>query len=150
VGSLNARPDAPVELLLGALAVCLPLALLTGRRLAVLRLSDRVAAGVGVRVRGVRLAALVLAVVLAGLAVAVGGPLGLVALVAPEAARAACGPRGVPVVGSALAGAALVALADALGRTVAAPVEVPVGLVTAVLGSPYLIWILLRTPRRLL
>ena len=150
VGSLNARPDAPVELLLVALVVCLPLALLTGRQLAVLRLSDRVAAGVGVRVRAVRLAALALAVVLAGLAVAVGGPLGLVALVAPEAARVACGPRGVPVVGSALAGAALVALADTLGRTVAAPVEVPVGLVTAVLGAPYLIWILLRSdPRRL-
>ena len=104
----------------------------------VLRLSDLVAAGVGVRVRGVRLA------------VAVGGPLGLVALVAPEAARAACGPRGIPVVGSALAGAALVALADTLGHTVAAPVEVPVGLVTALLGGPYLRWILLRSdPRRL-
>jgi iron complex transport system permease protein len=148
VGSLNTRPDAPVDLLLTALVVCLPLALLTGRRLAVLRLSDRVAAGVGVRVRAVRLAALALAVVLAGLAVAVGGPLGLVALVAPEAGRAVCGPRGVPVVGSALAGAALVALADTVGRTVAAPVEVPVGLVTALLGSPYLIWILLWSPRR--
>ena len=151
VGSLNSRPDAPVVLLAAALAVCLPLAALTGRRLAVLRLSDRVAAGVGVRVRGVRLAALALAVVLAGLAVAVGGPLGLVALVAPEAARALCGPRGVPVVASGLTGAALVALADTLGRTVVAPVEVPVGLVTAVLGAPFLIWILLRSdPRRLL
>ena len=150
VGSLNTRPSAPVALLGAALVVCLPLALLTGRRLAVLRLSDRVAAGVGVRVRGVRLAALALSVVLAGLAVAVGGPLGLVALVAPEAARALCGPRGVPVLASALSGAALVALADTLGRTVAAPVEVPVGLVTAVLGGPYLVWLLLRSgPRRL-
>ena len=44
----------------------------------------------------------------------------------------------------------IVALADTLGRTVAAPVEVPVGLVTAVLGGPYLVWILLRSsPRRL-
>jgi iron complex transport system permease protein len=150
VGSLNSRPDAPVVLLAVALAGCLLPALLVGRRLAVLRLSDRVAAGVGVRVHGVRLAALALAVVLAGLAVAVGGPLGLVALVAPEAARAAGGPRGVPVIGSALAGAALVVLADTLGRTVAAPVEVPVGLVTAIVGGPYLVWLLLRAhPRRL-
>jgi iron complex transport system permease protein len=150
VGSLNSRPDAPVALLAAALAGCLVPALLVGRRLAVLRLSDRIAAGVGVRVRGVRLVALALAVVLAGLAVAVGGPLGLVALVAPEAARAASGARGVPIVGSALAGAALVVLADTVGRTVAAPVEVPVGLVTAVVGGPYLVWLLLGTdPRRL-
>ena len=150
VGSLNTRPAAPVLLLGAAFAVCAPLAALTGRQLAALRLGDSVAAGVGVRVRAVRLSALALSVVLAGLAVAVGGPLGLVALVAPETARALCGPRGVPVLGSGLAGAALVVLADTLGRTVAAPVEVPVGLVTALLGAPFLIWLLLRTdPRRL-
>ncbi len=150
VGTLNARPPLPVGLLGAGLIVCLPAALLVGRRLTTLRFPDAVAAGLGVRVRAVRLAALTVAVVCAGLAVAVGGPLGLVALVAPEAARRVCGPRGVPVLGSALAGAVLVLAADTVGRTVAAPVEVPVGLVTAVLGCPYLIWLLLSSrPRRL-
>jgi iron complex transport system permease protein len=120
-----------------------------GRQLAALRFPDAVAAGLGVRVRAVRLAALAVCVTCAGLAVAVGGPLGLVALVAPEAARRICGPRGVPVLASALAGAALVLVADTVGRTVAAPVEIPVGLVTAVVGGPYLIWLLLSSrPRR--
>lgn len=117
-----------------------------------LRLSDSVAAGLGVRVRAVRFGALALAVavVCAGLAVAVGGPLGMAALLAPEAARRVCGPHGVPVVGSALAGATLVLLADTAGRTFAAPVEVPAGLVTAVIGGPYLLWLLLISrPRRL-
>ncbi|WP_229402531.1 FecCD family ABC transporter permease [Micromonospora okii] len=150
VGTLNARPTLPVTLLALGLAVCVPAALLVGRRLGALRFPDTVAAGLGVRVRLVRLAALAVAVVCAGLAVAVGGPLGMVALIAPEAARRVCGPRGVPVLGSALAGAVLVLAADTVGRTVAAPVEVPVGLVTAVLGCPYLIWLLLNSrPRRL-
>ncbi|MFE9644428.1 FecCD family ABC transporter permease [Streptomyces sp. NPDC006365] len=148
VGTLNARSATPVALLGHGLAGCLPLALLVGRRLTVLRLTDSVATGLGVRVRGVRLAALAVAVVCAGLAVAVGGPLGMVALLAPEAARRVCGPHGVPVLGSALAGAALVLLADTVGRTLAAPVEVPVGLVTAVVGGPYLLWLLLTSRSR--
>ncbi|MEC7052056.1 iron chelate uptake ABC transporter family permease subunit [Streptomyces violaceochromogenes] len=147
VGSLNARPATPVTLLGYGLAGCLPLALLAGRRLTVLRLSDSVAAGLGVRVRAVRLGPL--AVVCAGLAVAVGGPLGMAALLAPEAARRICGPHGVPVLGSALAGATLVLLADTAGRTFAAPVEVPACLVTAVIGGPYLLWLLLASRRRL-
>ncbi|GII26368.1 FecCD family ABC transporter permease [Planosporangium mesophilum] len=150
VGSLNARPALPVTLLGVGLAGCLPLAVLVGHRLTALRFPDTVAAGLGVRVRAVRLAALALAVVCAGPAVAVGGPLGLVALVAPEAARRVCGPRGVPVLSSGLAGAVLVLLADTAGRTVAAPVEVPVGLVTSIVGGPYLVWLLLSSrPRRL-
>ncbi|MDP4504162.1 FecCD family ABC transporter permease [Nonomuraea turcica] len=150
VGTLNARPALPVTLLGIGLTVGLPAAALVGRRMTTLRLSDTVAAGLGVRVHAVRLAALTIAVTCAGLAVAVGGPLGLIALIAPEAARRICGPSGVPVLSSALTGAALVLIADTVGRTVVAPVEVPVGIVTAVLGGPYLIWLLLSPrPRRL-
>jgi len=54
----------------------------------------------------------------------------------------------VAVVGSALAGALVVLLADLLGRTVAAPLELPVGIVTAVVGGPYLLWLLLTTRTR--
>ena len=88
------------------------------------------------------------AVVTAGLSIAAAGPLGLVALIAPEIARKAAGPRSDAVVGSALTGALVVLLADLLGRTVAAPLELPVGIVTAVVGGPYLLWLLLTTRTR--
>ncbi|WP_410050224.1 iron chelate uptake ABC transporter family permease subunit [Actinomadura sp. CNU-125] len=62
----------------------------------------------------------------------------------PAASRAAAPPGLVPV--AAVLGAVLVVAADALGRTLLAPVEIPVGIMTAVLGTPYLIWLMRRTP----
>ncbi|MFE9940856.1 FecCD family ABC transporter permease [Streptomyces hirsutus] len=148
VGTLNSRDQDAVALLALALVVVLPLAMVLGRRLLLLRLSDSVASGLGVRIKGLRLAVIALAVVLGGLAVAVAGPLGMIALAAPEAARRIAGPRTVPVLLSALAGALFTLLADLLGRTVLAPLEIPVGLVTAVVGGPYLLWLLLTTRTR--
>ncbi|MEV7776945.1 iron ABC transporter permease [Kitasatospora sp. NPDC088351] len=149
VGTLNSRDADAVGYLGIGLLVCLPVAVLLGRRLALLRFSEAVATGLGVRVRGLRIAVLLTAVVCAGLAVAVAGPLGMIALAAPEAARRIAGPRcAVPVLTSAAAGAVLVLLADLIGRTALAPLEVPVGLVTAVVGGPYLLWLLLTTRTR--
>ncbi len=148
IGSLNSRSPTAVTVLAVALAVVLPVAVVLGRQLRLLRLADAVVTGLGQRVRRVRLAVIAVAVVAAGSSVAVAGPLGLVALVAPEIARKAAGPRVVPVVGSALAGALVVLLADLAGRTVAAPLELPAGLVTAVVGGPYLLWLLLTTRTR--
>ncbi|SFT99516.1 iron complex transport system permease protein [Geodermatophilus amargosae] len=148
VGSLNSRSATSVTVLAVGLAVALPVAVVLGRRLRLLRLADAVVTGLGSRVARVRLAVIGTAVVTAGLAVATAGPLGLVALLAPEIARKAAGPRVVPVVGAALAGALVVLLADLLGRTVAAPLELPAGLVTAVVGGPYLLWLLLTTRTR--
>jgi iron complex transport system permease protein len=148
IGSLNGRAPAAVTVLAVGLAVALPLAMLLGRQLRVLRLADAVVTGLGQRVGRIRLAAIGIAVVTAGLAVATAGPLGLIALLAPEIARKAAGPRGVPVVGAALAGALVILVADLLGRTVAAPIELPVGIVTAVVGGPYLLWLLLTTRTR--
>jgi iron complex transport system permease protein len=148
VGSLNSREPVAVAVLAVGVAAALPAAALLGRQLRMLRLADSVALALGQRVRRVRLAVIAVAVVTAGLSVATAGPLGMVALLAPEIARRAAGPRGVPVVGSALAGALVVLVADLLGRTVAAPLELPVGIVTAVVGGPYLLWLLLVTRTR--
>ncbi|MEU6525415.1 iron ABC transporter permease [Streptomyces sp. NPDC046924] len=148
VGTLNGRDQEAVSLLAVALLLALPLGMVLGRRLLLLRLSDSVASGLGVRVKALRLAVIAVAVVLGGLAVAVAGPLGMIALAAPEAARRIAGPRAVPVLLSALTGALFTLLADLVGRTVLAPLEVPVGLVTAVVGGPYLIWLLLTTRTR--
>ncbi|MFE7525628.1 Fe(3+)-hydroxamate ABC transporter permease FhuB [Kitasatospora sp. NPDC057542] len=142
-GSLNGRDLSVATPVLFGLAVLVPLALVVARRLAVLRFDDSVASALGVDPGRVRLACLLLAVALAGLAVGVCGPVGFVALAAPVIAGRLAGPARVPVLGSALTGALLVVLADALGRVLFAGVEIPVGIVTTVLGGPFLLWVLL-------
>jgi iron complex transport system permease protein len=114
-----------------------------------MRFSDAVATGLGIPLRPARIAVLATAVLLAGLSVAVAGPLGMVALAAPEAARRLCGTGGpVPLVAAGLAGAIVTLLADLVGRVAFAPLEISAGLVTAVVGGPYLLWILLTTRTR--
>ncbi|MER5633300.1 FecCD family ABC transporter permease [Streptomyces nitrosporeus] len=146
IGSLNGRDWGVGTPLALVLLVLVPFALAVGHRLQLLRFDDDVAASLGVDLRRLRAGALVLAVALAGTAVGVGGPIAFVALAAPILAQRLAGPTRVPVIGSALTGAALIAAADALGR-VAAPVELPVGVVTSVLGGPFLLWVLLRPDR---
>ncbi|MHC3429536.1 MULTISPECIES: FecCD family ABC transporter permease [unclassified Streptomyces] len=146
VGSLNGRDWAVGGPLLVILAVLLPLALAAGHRLQLLRFDDDTATALGADPRRVRAAALGVAVGLAGVAVGIGGPIGFVALAAPVLAARLAGPTRVPVTGAALTGALLVAAADALGRVVA-PVEIPAGVVTSVLGGPFLLWVLLRQDR---
>ncbi|MFE3877473.1 Fe(3+)-hydroxamate ABC transporter permease FhuB [Kitasatospora sp. NPDC059146] len=142
-GSLNGRDYAIATPALLGLAVLVPTALVVARWLAVLRFDDSVAASLGVDPGRVRLACLLLAVALAGLAVGICGPVGFVALAAPVLAARLAGPTRVPVLGSALTGALLVVLADTLGRVLIGGVEIPVGIVTTVLGGPFLLWVLL-------
>ncbi|WP_136068151.1 FecCD family ABC transporter permease [Modicisalibacter radicis] len=148
IGSLNARDGEALGVLVVGLALGLVAAQWLTRPLAVLRFSDSVAQGLGIRVRACRYLALGLAVALTALAVAVAGPVGLVALIGPEIARHLSSPRGVPLVGSALAGALVMVAADLAGRLALAPIEVPVGIVTAIVGGPMLLWILLSPAMR--
>ncbi len=93
-----------------------------------------------------RLALLVLSVLLSATAVAAAGTIGFVGLVAPHAARALVGRRHVRVVPVAvLLGAVLVCAADLLGRTVIAPAQLGAGLMTALIGTPYFLWLLVRS-----
>lgn len=148
VGSLNARAPDTVFMLGACLLVCLPVAKWLGRDLQLLRFPDAVAIGLGTRLKRARIAILAVTVFLTAFAVAVAGPVGLVSLAAPEVARHLTGHRGVPILNSALAGGLLMIAADWAGRTAFAPVEVPVGVITAIIGGPYLLWILLREPPR--
>ncbi|WP_355661854.1 FecCD family ABC transporter permease [Halomonas salifodinae] len=144
VGTLNARSGQAVTVLAIGLAVGLPLALALARSLSLMRFSDAVASGLGVVLRRRRWQVLSLSVMLTALAVAVAGPVGLVGLVGPEIARSLTSRRGVPILASALAGALVMVLADLAGRLLLAPIELPVGIVTAIVGGPWLLWILLR------
>ncbi|MFB6680015.1 iron ABC transporter permease [Streptomyces sp. NPDC056390] len=100
----------------------------------------------GIRLGTARLGLLAIAVVLTAAAVAAVGVIGFVGLVAPHAARALVGQRHgrvLPV--AALLGSLLVVVADTVGRTVIAPAQIPVGVVTAVIGAPYFAWLLWRS-----
>ena len=147
VGTLNSRPAGATTMLVVALALGLPLALGLSRSLTLMRFSDAVASGLGVALKRRRAQVLATSVVMTALAVAVAGPVGMVGLIGPEIARHLCGSRRVPLVASALAGALVMVLADLVGRLIMAPIELPVGIVTAVVGGPWLIWILIQPQR---
>ncbi|MEU8794347.1 iron ABC transporter permease [Streptomyces sp. NPDC048643] len=130
-----------------ALALALPVLLAMRGRLDLLAVDEDTPRIVGVNVERTRLGALAIAAVLAALSVIAVGVVGFVGLVAPHLARSLVGARhgrSIPV--AMLLGALLVCVADALGRTVVAPAQVPAGLMIALVGGPYFIWVL-RTSR---
>jgi ABC-type enterobactin transport system permease subunit len=145
-GSLNARTWVHAGPLAVALAVLVPLALATSRTLGALQFGDGTARGLGVRLGRAQTAVVLVAVALVAVAVAAAGPIAFVALVVPQiAVRLTAGSR-PPLVASALLGAVLVVGADLATRTVL-PRALPVGILTAALGAPYLLWLLVRGRR---
>ncbi|GLY32653.1 iron ABC transporter permease [Kineosporia sp. NBRC 101731] len=132
-----------------ALAIGLPLTLFGSRTLDLIVLDEDMPRVLGVRLNAARLAFCALAAVLTAAAACAVGALGFVGLVAPHAARALAGgrhSRSVPV--AVALGAVLVCLADTLGRYVIAPSEIAAGLVTAIIGAPYFVWLLHRSRTR--
>lgn len=123
---------------------------LLSRRLNLLQLGDEDAHYLGVDVRRTQLQLLLLSALLVGAAVAVTGVIGFIGLVIPHLLRMRIGADHRWLLpGSALGGACLLLLADTLARTLVAPAEMPVGLLTSLLGGPYFLWLILRprTPR---
>ncbi|WP_315863266.1 iron ABC transporter permease [Amycolatopsis sp. FBCC-B4732] len=118
------------------------------RELDLLALDDETPRVLGVPVVRSRLLLLTCAVLLTGAAVAGIGVLTFVGLVAPHAARAIVGSRHSRLLpAAALLGAILVCVADTVGRTVIAPGQLPAGLMTAIIGAPYFVWLLYRHRR---
>ncbi|WFP50552.1 iron ABC transporter permease [Methylomonas sp. EFPC3] len=144
VGSLSGRgwPQVGVAavLLLMLMAASWPLAL----KLTLLGLHDDSMRSLGVRPGRLRLAVLLAASGLAGVAASIGGPIGFVAIAAPTLARRLASQGQALFWTAAAIGAALVASADLLGRISAAAVEIPVGVVAGLLGGPFLLWLLMR------
>lgn len=118
---------------------------LLGAQLDILALGEREAGHVGVDVPRLRLVVVALAALATAAAVATAGIVGFIGLVAPHLVRLVLGPshRSLLVAG-ALAGAVLVLGADLAARTLAAPQELPLGVITALVGGPYLLWLLHR------
>ncbi|MCP8615306.1 FecCD family ABC transporter permease [Salirhabdus salicampi] len=142
-GSLWGNNWNDVYLLLPFVIVFVPISIIVAVKLDVLALGDEVAQGLGEHVRVTRMMLLFIAVALAGASVAVVGSLGFIGLIAPHIARQLVGNRHqylLPT--SAFTGMILVLIADALGRGIAPPVEVPAGIFTAVIGAPYFLYLL--------
>lgn len=145
-GSLNNAAWGRVLPLAVAIAVVVPLMVAHTRGLAVLRLGDDSAAGLGVHVERTRLLLIVGAVVLLAVATAASGPIAFVAFMAGPIAARLIGPGGSLLLPAGLVGALLVMASDLLGQF-AFDNRYPVGVITGVLGAPYLIYLLIRTNR---
>lgn len=143
-GSLNGRGWEFVRPLTLALGVFVPITMVCTRNLRVLELGDDTAAALGVSLRRSKLGLTLSGAGLAAAATAAAGPVGFVALVAPQIARRLIGERAVGIIPAGLVGAAVMVFADLLARRAFSPTELPVGVVTAIVGAPYLLWLLAR------
>ncbi len=147
MGSLNGKDWTLVRPMAAVAALLLGAAVLSGRWMLLSALDEDTAIGLGLRLGLIRVVALSLAVLLAAVATVVGGPLVFVALAAPQIARLlTCSPV-PPVSVSALTGAVFVLVADTAAANLLT-VPLPVGVATAVLGAPYLIYLVIRSQRR--
>ncbi|MFD4429746.1 FecCD family ABC transporter permease [Nocardia sp. NPDC058497] len=146
-GSLNGSGWIQVTPVALALAILVPVVLAGTHLLGALHFGDDTARSLGVRLNAARLTLLVLAVLLAGVATASAGAIIFVALAVPQVALRLTGSAQPPLLTSAVLGAAFTVAADLVARTLLPAGELPVGVITAVLGAPYLIYLLMRRNR---
>ncbi|MGW0868445.1 FecCD family ABC transporter permease [Streptomyces sp. NPDC002611] len=147
VGSLEDRAWSEVWIALWCSLALLVVVSFVAFQFKPMHFGDEVAAGLGVRYAAVRAVLLLCAVLLAGVAVSAAGPVPFVALVAPQVAMRLARCPTPPLVASGLAGALLLIGSDLLART-ALPVSLPVGVVTAAIGGPFLVYLLVRANLR--
>lgn len=147
VGSLDNRSWDEVRVVFWCTLVLMVVVAAVAFQFKPLHLGDEVAAGLGVRFSGVRAVLLLCAVLLAAAAVSAAGPVPFVALVAPQVAMRLVRYPTPPLVASGLVGALLLIGADLTARS-ALPVTLPVGVVTAAIGGPFLVYLLVRANLR--
>lgn len=144
-GSLNGRGWTEAAPLGWTLLVLLPAVVWAAHAQRRVGVDDDTATALGVRLGRVRLGLVALGVVLASVATGAAGPVDFVALLAPQVARRLTRTAQIPLLSSALLGAVIVVLADLLARRMFSPTELPVGVLTAAVGAPYLIWLIIRS-----
>lgn len=133
-----------------AASVILPtcfICLWQGNKLNLLQLGDEDAHYLGLNVERTKFILLFLSALLVGCAVAMSGVIGFIGLVVPHLIRMTLGPDHRWLIpGSAIVGATLLLIADTIARTAVSPAEIPVGLLTGLIGGPYFLWLILRQP----
>ncbi|MFD5913978.1 FecCD family ABC transporter permease [Streptomyces massasporeus] len=146
-GSLDGRDWDQVWPLLALTAVLVPLVLVNARGLRMMEMGDDVSYALGVRVERVRLLLMVAAVLLTASATAAAGPVSFVALTAPQLARRLTRSSGPNLLPSLCMGATLLVVADWVSQRAFGAEQLPVGVVTGVLGGVYLLWLLVSERR---
>lgn len=148
MGSLSGSLWSDAVLVFAALALCSPIILLSGRALDAFAFGDTSAAALGIDVPRLRWTLLGSTALLTGIMVAVGGAIGFVGLVVPHVVRLAIGSRHRALLPHAmLVGAIFMLWADTVARTLFDPRELPVGIITALVGAPIFLFVLLRYRR---
>lgn len=148
MGSMSGSSWLDAGLVLGSLVVCAPIMLLSARALDAFAFGEASAASLGIDVAKLRWVMLGASALLTGVMVAIGGAIGFVGLVVPHAVRLAIGSRhGQLLPLSMLVGAIFMLWADTVARTMFDPRELPVGIVTALVGAPAFLLILMRYRR---
>ncbi|TCC30928.1 FecCD family ABC transporter permease [Kribbella speibonae] len=149
LGSLNGATWQAVSAVAPFTVAGVVAALALARRLDLLALGDQSAAHLGVDVERLRLTAIVVVALLVGASVAFSGIIGFVGLVVPHLIRMIAGPgHRLLIPASALGGAVLVILADLLARTLIRNADLPIGMITSLVGAPFFFWLLRRTRSR--
>ncbi|MCM3455901.1 iron ABC transporter permease [Heyndrickxia oleronia] len=145
-GTVNGSSWGNVSVIVPWVIILTIVALISARKINIQEFGDELATGVGSHVQRQRFFLLLLSTALVGAAVAFGGGIGFVGLMAPHMARRLVGSSfGALLPASAFLGGILVMVADLIGRTVFTPLEVPAGVFTAAIGAPYFIYLLFRT-----
>lgn len=144
IGSLSSATWDRALVLAIALAVLIPILAVAVARLRILQLGDDTATSLGLSVPRTRIVLILVGVTLSALTVAVTGPLSFVAFLSGPLARMIVGRPSFPV--AAAVGAVIVLLADLVGQSAFGDTQMPAGVITGVLGAPFLLWLLTRTP----
>jgi iron complex transport system permease protein len=149
LGSLNGSRWQEVAIVAGVSVIGLVVALVIAGRLNLLALGERSARHLGVNVEALRIGSIVLVALLTGAAVAFCGIIAFVGLVVPHIIRMAIGPSHRPLIlASAIGGGALLVIADLLARTVIAGADLPIGMLTSLVGGPFFFFLLYRQRKR--
>lgn len=144
-GSVWGRYWDEVQILIPYVAIFIPLAIIFANKIDILSLGDKVAINLGENVNFLRVGLLLIGIILTASSVSVSGTIGFVGLIAPHIAKNLVGYKHRLVIPlSGLIGANLLVISDIIGRTIISPMEIPVGIVTAIIGAPYFLYLLLR------
>lgn len=149
LGSLNGALWSHIQLVAPLVLFGVVVALIVAPSLDLFALGERTARHLGVRVELLRVTVIVTVALLVCAAVAFAGIIGFAGLVVPHLMRMMIGPAHLPlVIASALGGALLIAVADLVARTAVPLADLPIGMITSLVGGPFFLWLLVRTRRR--
>jgi|SRR5579872_1881809 len=147
MGNLDVSSYEPLVTALPGLVIAFAMFAWLARPLNLLSLGPDSAESRGLDVARAQRAAFLSASLATGAAVSIGGPIGFVGIIIPHLVRLLVGPdHRLVLPAAALFGAAFLVACDLVARTILAPIEVPVGVITAVIGGPFFLWLLIRKP----